>query len=94
MSQRMSVELEANYKQTVEDEKSCIQYTDIAHSKDLLSILQCLRSREELCDVILLIGYSRISAHKAVLAGSSPYFRAMFAGNHYSKAKFWFWLQP
>ena len=72
---------ENNYKQTTEDEKSCVLYTDASHSKDLLAVLQCLRSREELCDVILIVGYSRISAHRAVLAGSSPYFRAMFAGN-------------
>lgn len=77
----MSLEsYETSYKQTAEDEKSCILYTDVAHSKDLLATLQCLRSREELCDVILLVGYSRITAHRAVLAGSSPYFRAMFAG--------------
>ena len=81
MANIMSIECsETNYKQTAEDEKSCIWYTDVAHSKDLLAVLQCLRSREELCDVILLVGYSRIPAHRAILAGSSPYFRAMFAG--------------
>ena len=37
-----------------------------------------LRRQEALCDVILVVGGMRISAHKVVLAAASPYFEAMF----------------
>ena len=73
---------EVRYKPTDDDAKSVVSYTDVAHPKELLSVLQCLRSHEELCDVVLLVGNSRISAHRAVLAASSPYFRAMFTGKY------------
>ncbi|KAJ7386447.1 UDP-N-acetylglucosamine transferase subunit [Desmophyllum pertusum] len=55
-------------------------FTDIAHSKDLVTALKFLRQDEDLCDVVLRVGGSSISAHKVVLAASSPYFKAMFAG--------------
>ena len=37
-----------------------------------------LRRQETLCDVILVIGNTRIPAHKVVLAAASSYFEAMF----------------
>lgn len=66
------------------DEDSCpgpqYHFTDVAHSKDLVNGLKFLRQDEDLCDVVLKVGNISISAHKVVLAASSPYFKAMFAG--------------
>ena len=66
------------------------------HAKFLMENLNLLRKQRELCDVILVIGLSRITAHRAVLSGNnldinylsfifrfpacSPYFKAMFTG--------------
>ncbi|XP_068726109.1 kelch-like protein diablo [Montipora capricornis] len=55
-------------------------FTDVAHSKDLVNGLKFLRQDEDLCDVVLRVGSTSISAHKVVLAACSPYFKAMFAG--------------
>ena len=55
-------------------------FTDVAHSKDLVTALRFLRQDEDLCDIVLRVGSTSISAHKVVLAASSPYFKAMFAG--------------
>lgn len=55
-------------------------FTDVAHSKDLVTALRFLRRDEDLCDIVLRVGSTSISAHKVVLAASSPYFKAMFAG--------------
>ena len=55
-------------------------FSDVAHSKDLVTTLRCLRRDEDLCDIVLRVGSTSISAHKVVLAASSPYFKAMFAG--------------
>lgn len=73
---------EQNYKAaTLPNEiKDSISYTDVSHAKELLAILEVLRSQEELCDVVLVVGSVRINAHRAVLASSSAYFRAMFTG--------------
>jgi len=73
---------EQNYKAaTLPNEiKDSISYTDVSHAKELLAILEVLRNQEELCDVVLVVGSVRINAHRAVLASSSAYFRAMFTG--------------
>lgn len=47
----------------------------------VLSGLNELRMRGELCDVTLVAGTAKIRAHKVVLASCSPYFNAMFTGN-------------
>lgn len=62
-------------------------FSDVAHSKDLVNALRVLRQDEDLCDILLRVGGTTISAHKVVLAASSPYFKAMFAGKeleHYT----------
>ncbi|XP_014663721.1 PREDICTED: kelch-like protein 28 [Priapulus caudatus] len=46
----------------------------------ILSGLNDLRKRGELCDVTLVVGAAKIPAHKVVLASCSPYFAAMFTG--------------
>lgn len=55
-------------------------FTDVAHSKDLVNALKFLRQDEDLCDIVLRVGGTNISAHKVVLSASSPYFKAMFTG--------------
>ncbi|EDO31299.1 predicted protein, partial [Nematostella vectensis] len=55
-------------------------FTDVAHSSNILCSLNSLRQQEDLCDMVLVVGGSTISAHKVVLASGSPYFRAMFTG--------------
>ena len=74
----------ANSSHSSDSDSSCssaqYDFTDVAHSKDLVNALRFLRQDEDLCDVVLRVGSTSISAHKVVLAASSPYFKAMFAG--------------
>ena len=37
-----------------------------------------LRQKQELCDIIISVDGRKFHAHKVVLAGCSPYLRAMF----------------
>ena len=60
--------------------QTSLQYNDVSHSKEFLSMLDSLRTNEELCDVVLLVGNLRLLAHKVVLASCSAYFKAMFTG--------------
>jgi hypothetical protein len=48
------------------------------HSAKLLHLINELRKDGQLCDVALKVGTKQIPTHRAVLAASSPYFRAMF----------------
>lgn len=51
-----------------------------SHPKKLLDSLNILRCKQELCDVVLVVGSKRIFAHRVVLSACSPYFYAMFTG--------------
>ena len=55
-------------------------YTSEKHPRSTFSELNLVRKRQELCDVVLLVGNRKIFAHKVILAACSPYFRAMFTG--------------
>lgn len=48
------------------------------HAGCILSRLNDLREREELCDITIIVEGRAIKAHRAVLAASSQYFNAMF----------------
>lgn len=48
------------------------------HSAELLHLINEMRRDRQLCDVTLKVGTKEIPTHRAVLAASSPYFRAMF----------------
>ncbi|XP_004386553.1 kelch-like protein 30 [Trichechus manatus latirostris] len=52
-----------------------------SHAQDMLDGLQRLRSQPKLADVTLLVGGRELPCHRSLLALSSPYFHAMFAGN-------------
>lgn len=54
---------------------------EFLHSKQLLSGLNQLRQRRELCDVELCVGNVQVLAHRVVLSACSAYFDAMFTGN-------------
>lgn len=55
-------------------------FIDQTHSQFLLNGLSILRQDEELCDVELRAGDTKIFGHKVVLAAISDYFKAMFTG--------------
>ena len=48
------------------------------HARDSLEVMNSLRAAGKLCDVTLLAADDAFVAHRVVLAGASPYFRAMF----------------
>ncbi|XP_064143453.1 kelch-like protein 30 [Loxodonta africana] len=52
-----------------------------SHAQDMLDGLQRLRSQPKLADVTLLVGGQELPCHRGLLALSSPYFHAMFAGD-------------
>ena len=51
------------------------------HMKLTFSIMNDLRKKKELCDVVLCVDELEIYAHKVVLASFSPYFYAMFTSD-------------
>ena len=53
-------------------------YTSSLHKGNVLNGLNDLRKDESLCDVHLMVEEKKFSAHRAVLASCSPYFRSMF----------------
>ncbi|XP_064600849.1 kelch-like protein 28 [Liolophura sinensis] len=57
------------------------------YSQQLLYGLNELRQRQLLCDVVLIADDAKVAAHRVVLAGCSPYFRAMFTGSLVEKDK-------
>ncbi len=52
----------------------------MSQADKLLAGLATLQEEGTLCDIELKAGHQTISAHKAVLAASTPYFSAMFGG--------------
>ncbi|XP_029589572.1 kelch-like protein 3 isoform X2 [Salmo trutta] len=51
------------------------------HMRKAFQLMNDLRSKKMLCDVLLVAGNIEVSAHKLVLASCSPYFCAMFTGD-------------
>ncbi|RUS88789.1 hypothetical protein EGW08_003419 [Elysia chlorotica] len=49
-----------------------------SQANSALGIMHELRCSQQLCDIVLCVGGAKFSAHKIVLAGCSPYLRAMF----------------
>ncbi|EDO29471.1 predicted protein, partial [Nematostella vectensis] len=48
------------------------------HSNEALQMMNELRKKRELCDVLLHVGGREFRGHRIVLAGASSYLRAMF----------------
>lgn len=61
-------------------------YEEKYFSSDLLSSLSEMRQKGLLCDVTIRVAGTDISAHRNVLAATSPYFRAMFTSD-FSEAR-------
>lgn len=55
--------------------------TDENHPASCLSCMASLRKDGKLCDVVIQVEDRQFQAHRVVLASSSPYFQAMFAGD-------------
>ena len=55
-----------------------IYFTAEDHSSRMLSKMALLRTRKQLCDVVLKVGGREIHAHRVVLSACSSYFCAMF----------------
>ena len=49
------------------------------HTADMRSTLADLWESEQLCDLTLVVGSSRVRCHRVVLAAASRYFRSLFA---------------
>ncbi|XP_078618930.1 kelch repeat and BTB domain-containing protein 2-like isoform X2 [Branchiostoma floridae x Branchiostoma japonicum] len=60
--------------------------TNKSHCNDVLHMLNELRERAELTDVVLEVEGRSFPCHRAVLASCSPYFRTMFTSG-YAEAK-------
>lgn len=48
------------------------------HSNETMQMMNDLRLKNELCDVVLVVDGRQYTAHRVVLAGASSYLRAMF----------------
>ena len=58
----------------IESRTCCVQN----HAKQAFEVMNDLRRQEQLCDIVLCIDGAKFNAHKIVVAGCSPYLRAMF----------------
>lgn len=57
------------------------------YSSDCLRVMNELRTRCELCDVVLCVDRCEFPAHRIVLAGASPYLQAMFTNGMLESGK-------
>ncbi|XP_033099708.1 kelch-like protein 17 [Anneissia japonica] len=62
-------------------------YIISTHTSAAFQIMNDLRTSKELCDVVVSVDNQNFYAHKVVLAGCSPYLRAMFTNGMLETAK-------
>ena len=48
------------------------------HPRRILDALNILRKRQELWDVAIIVGSTKLCAHRVVLAAASPYFHVSY----------------
>jgi len=53
-------------------------FISIDHARNTLQKIKSHLDNQQLCDVVLIAGDKRISAHRLILSSASEYFRAMF----------------
>ena len=63
------------------DDSSDECYRSINHAERLMRKMEAYMDKKQLCDVVLIAGQRRISAHRIVLSAASDYFAAMFTNN-------------
>ena len=57
------------------------------YSNDCLRAMNEMRSKSQLCDVVLCVGHCEFPAHRIVLAGASRYLQAMFTNGMLESGK-------
>ena len=57
------------------------------HGNQAFIVMNDLRLKRQLCDVTLCVDQQEFPAHKVVLAGCSPYLRAMFTNGMLESGK-------
>ncbi|XP_062494026.1 kelch-like protein 3 isoform X4 [Pezoporus occidentalis] len=84
-----SVKQSSRSSETAEDEKGqCTVTVNPSHMRKAFKVMNELRSKRLLCDVVIVAETVEMEAHRVVLAACSPYFCAMFTGDmSESKAK-------
>ena len=61
--------------------RSSMSHASEKHPKKMMEAFNVLRKRQELWDVILVVGNTKLFAHRVVLAAASPYFHVRFLFN-------------
>lgn len=56
------------------------------HCREAFSVLHEMRGNMELCDVVLKVGNLTLTAHRAVLAATSPFFRREFSASELDRS--------
>uniref|UniRef100_A0A8B9FI10 Kelch like family member 3 n=1 Tax=Amazona collaria TaxID=241587 RepID=A0A8B9FI10_9PSIT len=84
-----SIKQSSRSSETAEDEKDqCTVTANPSHMRKAFKVMNELRSKRLLCDVVIVAETVEMEAHRVVLAACSPYFCAMFTGDmSESKAK-------
>ena len=57
------------------------------YAPDCFRVIRQLQKSKELCDVVLVVGEAEFHAHRIILAGVSPYLRAMFTNGMLESAQ-------
>jgi len=56
-------------------------YRSSNHAPRMMTKMESYYSKRQLCDVVLVVGAKRISAHRVLLSAASDYFAAMFTSD-------------